>query len=322
MAVWASCSSLISSSNTTTGTDDSQINMEKAADTCSNPVNDPDVDNPMESSIPSHIATAINDADSAPGISKLVPESNSSGNGGGHGPWMLMSYKNKKAYASSTPSNKAHSHSGSRFALLQTFTEETDGALRELEPTAVEDLSKNDTPAKDQIVKIWKKVQSKSKKTMSSTHLKPNDPKPAKAMKKPLNDITNGKSYPKPDSAGTSMSGTATHSRNPQTSRMISFCPENTFMPNFSTSSPPVNNGTNSFPIINSSAIFGHCPPENAIVEHSTENEMERRRRFRNPAGYGFVGGDIDDVCLRNDRGGWSGNFMVQLWCDDDEARF
>lgn len=80
------------------------------------------------------------------------------GSGGGHGPWMLMSYKNKKVPVSNAPNNKAPVQSGSRFALLQTFSEGDDGALREEAPTAVEELSNKSTPVEPPIVKLWKKV--------------------------------------------------------------------------------------------------------------------------------------------------------------------
>lgn len=39
---------------------------------------------------------------------------------GGPGPWMLMSYKNKKSNPAKTTQNFARPKSGSRFSLLQT----------------------------------------------------------------------------------------------------------------------------------------------------------------------------------------------------------
>ncbi|KAK9939900.1 hypothetical protein M0R45_016580 [Rubus argutus] len=114
----------------------------------------------------------------------------------GHGPWMLMSYKNKKPSSSKSPNNAAPSTSGSRFALLQTFSE-GDDALHEEAPTAIESLSLKPASSEPKIVTMWKKVQDKAKwKPIASNPHNPSDnfvPSIAKSQQ-PLVDITNGKS--------------------------------------------------------------------------------------------------------------------------------
>ena len=80
---------------------------------------------------------------------------------GGPGPWMLMLYKNKKTSPNKMPHNAAPSKSGSRFALLQTFTEDGDNAMNEQPPTPIEELTKSTSPSEPKIVTMWKRVQEK-----------------------------------------------------------------------------------------------------------------------------------------------------------------
>ncbi|KAK9929514.1 hypothetical protein M0R45_026610 [Rubus argutus] len=61
---------------------------------------------------------------------------------------------------------------------------------------------------------------------------------------------------------------------------------------------PPVNNGTNSSPIINNSAIFGHCPPENSIAENSPEIMMEATEPYNSQVHFDFAGRKLEKIVL------------------------
>ncbi|KAK9950387.1 hypothetical protein M0R45_005880 [Rubus argutus] len=95
------------------------------------------------------------------------------------------------------PANMTPVKSGSRFALLQTFSEGFDDALREEPPTPIEELGKKYYTAEPKIATLWKKVQAKAKGIAgaSSSGGIPCAPvsKTTPKSLKPLKDITNGK---------------------------------------------------------------------------------------------------------------------------------
>ena len=122
------------------------------------------------------------------------------------GPWMLMSYKNKKKQADQ-PSLKKSNVQGSRFSVLQDDHTENDVEHGE-------DMEVNTTTQAPKIVKLWNSFQAKQKKvaetnTSSMTKSDPNIPKVASRnvskagvpsssgskfdVRPPLQDLSNGK---------------------------------------------------------------------------------------------------------------------------------
>lgn len=199
-----------------------------------------------------------------------------------------MSYKNKKISSNNAPANMKPAQYGSRYALLETFMEGGENALREVEPTAVEELTKPTTLSESPIVSVWKEVQKKMKKNNSTKTSADNgtqNPKPASAtktntnLKKALKDITNGKAHAKilaprfnvgssscnlKDKAPiNSQNGRSNHSR----STKISNC-SNSVRPTPSTVE-------DSHPLFQFSKTFGHCPPEDDPIEDMSCTIME-----------------------------------------------
>lgn len=78
-----------------------------------------------------------------------------------NGPWMLMSYKNKRRNSTGPSNNKPKQDSGSRFELLQSFSEGPDGALHEDPPSSTAEINRQPPPEEPKIVKIWRKVREK-----------------------------------------------------------------------------------------------------------------------------------------------------------------
>ncbi|XP_040368818.1 uncharacterized protein LOC121051046 [Rosa chinensis] len=196
----------------------------------------------------------------------------------GHGPWMLMSYKNKKVNSNKVPPNRMPTQSGSRYALLETYTEGDNGALREEQPTAVETLVADDRTPEPVVVSKWKQVQQKMKKasTDSGNHVIPPKTIPQNknttAQKKPLKDITNGKAPVKQilprfnigsGSSHASSKGTITYQVR---KTKISNHHSNTGKSNSNASSSSVQD---THPQVNIAASFGHCPPENNFITAS-----------------------------------------------------
>ena len=105
------------------------------------------------------IVTPSHDNDNSGSKPPISPAS------GGRGPWMLMSYKNKnKINLKNAPANMKPVQSGSRYALLETFTEGEENALKEADPIAVEDLCNSTNHSEPPIISIWKEVQHKKKR--------------------------------------------------------------------------------------------------------------------------------------------------------------
>ncbi|KAK9944324.1 hypothetical protein M0R45_009897 [Rubus argutus] len=283
--VKANCSLLNGSSDTTKHIDDIQTNMEGPADKNNDTTMDSSGDaciNPNDSSAASTPAPILNSHDSLKvKFVSLKGESETKfvGSGGGHGPWMLMSYKNKKVLVSNAPNNKAPAQTGSRFALLQTFSEGEDGALREEAPTNVEELFNKSTPVEPPIVKLWKKVQEKNKKNLGTTQYMPTDPIPAKVLNKPLKDITNGKNQHKhvvkSGTARTPRTNAAAKASSSQSREMTSFIIDSPIKPQFSTPILTVNNVPKPSCVTNTSAVFGHCSLEISGNENIPEDNMD-----------------------------------------------
>ncbi|KAK9922736.1 hypothetical protein M0R45_031184 [Rubus argutus] len=189
----------------------------------------------------------------------------------GHGPWMLMSYKNRKVNPNKVPANSAPTQSGSRYALLETFVETENGALTEIQPTTVESLTSKKIQEPG-VVSTWKKVQKKIKKTISDTSKhtaasskSANKAKANTAQKMPLSDITNGKPIPRQFIPKFNMGSTSNQSSqkdtaNQQTTKLLAASQsapfESTHVPD---SVPTVQE---SHPQVNISASYGNCPPE------------------------------------------------------------
>lgn len=188
-----------------------------------------------------------------------------------HGPWMLMSYKNRKANPTKIPANSAPAQSGSRFALLETFVESEDGALTEVQPTVVESLT-NKKIQEPPIVSIWKKVQKKIDKNIPDTskHAATSrkgarNAKSTTSQKKTLTDITNGKPVPRQYAPKFNMGNTSKQSSGKDTvnlkmeatpivSHTLSL--GKTQLPDSSTTVQELH------PQVNIAAEFGNCPPE------------------------------------------------------------
>ncbi|XP_040365848.1 uncharacterized protein LOC112177246 [Rosa chinensis] len=124
----------------------------------------------------------------------------------GHGPWMLMSYKNRKMNSAKAPSNLAATKPGSIFAILQTYNAEGENAMQE-EPFIQDDqVSKHESSSELKIVKVWKKVKEKlaqngenTKETTSKSTIYAESPPKSTVINSSkvnvaLKDITNDKS--------------------------------------------------------------------------------------------------------------------------------
>ncbi|PRQ53919.1 putative transcription factor interactor and regulator CCHC(Zn) family [Rosa chinensis] len=188
----------------------------------------------------------------------------------GHGPWMLMSYKNKKANPNKIPANSAQVQSGSRFTLLETFVEGEENALNEVQPTPIVSLDAKDNP-EPAVVRVWKQVQKKANMITA------NIGKPSGSQKKPLKDITNGKSSLRPSvpkfnlgKKSTQPSGkhivTTLAQKSKATSQPISIDKNQS-----SVSSSSVQD---SHPPSNFSAKFGNCLPESCTNLEPTCTEI------------------------------------------------
>ncbi|KAK9938790.1 hypothetical protein M0R45_015510 [Rubus argutus] len=238
-----------------------------------------------ENRIPHNIDNNVTSPQDIGSSDSKLPKSPESG---GHSPWMLMSYKNKKFSSNNAPENMKPAQFGSRYALLETFVEGGENALRDAKPTAVEELTKPTTLSEPSIINVWKAVQKKMKKNNSTKTSATNgtqNSKPVPAtktntnLKKALKDITNGKAHakilaprfnvgssscnPKDKSPINSQNGRSNHSR----STKISEC-SNIVRPTPSTVE-------NSHTLFQFSTTFGHCPPEDDPIEDISCTIME-----------------------------------------------
>jgi hypothetical protein len=193
---------------------------------------------------------------------------------GGPGPWMLMSYKNKKTSPDKTPHNAAPSKSGSRFALLQTFTEDGDNAMNEQSPTPIEELTKSTPPSEPKIVTMWKRVQAKlpidSSKSNSSDGSHPKNLGNQKQMKA-LKDITNGKTVPMTGLMQLGPANRKTSKPSLPSRRKTPIIHETATTPQFPTLSSLINDAQANPAQCIVPALFGHCPPENLHDDDSSQ---------------------------------------------------
>ncbi|KAK9944852.1 hypothetical protein M0R45_010398 [Rubus argutus] len=202
-------------------------------------------------------------------INALTDIASESKQGRGHGPWMLMSYKNKKMNAAKLPANMTPVKLGSRFALLQTFSEGFDDAMREEPPTPIEELGKKYFTAEPKIATQWKKVQAKAKGIAgaSSSGGIPCAPvsKTTPKSLKPLKDITNGKldlSKSTKSHSNVPKQTTRTHSIS-QSRKKHSEAHDPTAITPFPNLESLIS-GVQAQPLqSDSSILFGHCPSEN-----------------------------------------------------------
>lgn len=198
---------------------------------------------------------------------------------GGHGPWMLMAYKNKKRDNSASGNAKGQTGSGSRFSVLENKTEneEAEGIIgaTNMESPVVPMVTrpKENEP---KIVTLWKQVQKKIQTrspidSMTGTQKTSHDPQASTssgfkaANGQPMTDITNGKpagkgrfslqTPNKPRKSGVGVKGLKTSTSNSLT---------------FSIPGPDLSPLTSDFhinpPSHNTSANYGHCPPENGSI--------------------------------------------------------
>ncbi|KAK9911969.1 hypothetical protein M0R45_035846 [Rubus argutus] len=220
---------------------------------------------------PSNADTAASLDTNLPNTDMEVVEQTEMTKSNSHGPWMLMSYKNRKANPTKIPANCAPAQSGSRFALLETFVESKDGALTEVQPTAVESLTSKKIH-EPPIVSIWKKVQKKIDKNIPDTskHTATSrkgarNTKSTTSQKKALTDITNGKPVPRQYAPKFNMGSTSKQpsdkdtvnlqlEKTPTVSHTLSL--GKTQLPNSSTTVQELHAQ------VNIAAEFGNCPPE------------------------------------------------------------
>ncbi|XP_024177648.1 uncharacterized protein LOC112183494 [Rosa chinensis] len=202
----------------------------------------------------------------------------------GHGPWMLMSYKNKKANSSKIPANSASVQSGSRFALLETFVEGEDNALKEVQSTTIDSLNAKDN-SEPAVVHMWKQVQKKANKTIfdnsqqaSTSSKSTSASKSHGSLKKPLKDITNGKSnlrplVPKFNAGKSSTQTPRKYAVSSTVKKSIASSQPNTTDKN--NSPAPSISIQDSHPPSNFSVEFGNCPPESCTNLESSCTEMD-----------------------------------------------
>ncbi|KAK9904392.1 hypothetical protein M0R45_000758 [Rubus argutus] len=223
----------------------------------------------------------INNISSALKTNALPDQTSDSKQEGGHRPWMLMSYKNKKMNSTKLPGNAVPVKSGSRFTLLQNFFEGFDDALREEPPTPIQELGKNQYASEPKIVTQWKKVPAKAKgksETSSSGRILAEfNPRATPNSLKPLKDITNGKlDWPKvaKSSSNVSKHNTRTHSisqsrkKHSEAHDIIAKAP----FPNLES----LISGVQSQPVpSDTSILFGHCPPEILDTGSDCPNAMD-----------------------------------------------
>lgn len=209
--------------------------------------------------------------------------------GGGHGPWMLMSYRNKKREVIAPENSKTRATYGSRFAILE---DEADGIMKNAEVNVDTEIpSKPIVPSdpEPKIVTLWKQVQKKihnKNKNEDKTQATKGTRNPvtdsnAKAKtgsSKPMMDITNGNL-----NVGNTMSKASySKSRKTGASNKSSTTPSSAM--NFTFPHPdlsPLMNGKQPDPPNqdvplqqNVSAYFGHCPPENGSLNSSLDGDV------------------------------------------------
>lgn len=143
------------------------------------------------------------EADSPPRTTKSNTPVNSQANG--HGPWMLMSYKNKKRITTANDHTWDHEASGSRFFIFET--NEVDNYGNVVEDFGIDMITKAYLPIDNEpeIVSLWKSLQKNiNDKDFTEPKAKSQDfvvtPKATSSSIKgktshPMKDITNGKFF-------------------------------------------------------------------------------------------------------------------------------
>jgi hypothetical protein len=230
-----------------------------------------------------------------------------------NGPWMLMSYKNKRRNSTGPSNNKPKHDSGSRFELLQSFSEGPDGALHEDPPTSVAEINRQPPPEEPKIVKIWRKFQEKVNldPSTSNTSIGNVDVVVNANVPKPLKDITNSmnpaKSTPKFTTAiHRKPHGPKLQIRQTRKSRSQS----ETHVPTpFPPDPDPIFTCQNSTGAqVNFQGAFGHCPPEPTLDPDDTMLDQVLFSPINNDQTcHGIVNGNlqainekINDVCHPN----------------------
>lgn len=205
-------------------------------------------------------------ADPPPRITKSNTPVNSQANG--HGPWMLMSYKNKKRISTANVHTQDRVASGSRFSILESNEVDNNGDA--IEDSGADMITKASLHVDNEpkIVSLWKSLQQKindkdsaepktnSQDTVASLKATPSSSVKSKTSH-PMKDITNGKSSGIGDTPSKARrNGLGTKMLKDAGPGAKSF---SIFVPGLPTllksTAPPA-------PVANTSASFGHCPPE------------------------------------------------------------
>ncbi|KAK9912767.1 hypothetical protein M0R45_036611 [Rubus argutus] len=195
-----------------------------------------------------------------------------------HGPWMLMTYKSKKWDSSKGGNSKRQANLGSRFSVLETETEDTIKDNNVKPRATMIDTSPTPNDKEPRIVTLWKsvqqKLQSKNEEELASSlspDSKENACSPSSSKRnvgkaKAMKDITNGKPV-----SNDRMSKHAPSKPKKSASHSTGMKVSNSSITAFSFPSPDITPllgiGHSNPPILNNSATYGHCPPENDAMD-------------------------------------------------------
>ncbi|KAK9903704.1 hypothetical protein M0R45_001031 [Rubus argutus] len=196
------------------------------------PVNEAPV-NPVTSNVSADVHMTLTTKTPDPTVS---PDGNEESTSNSHGPWMLMSYKNRKRESTANGNTKGLGASGSRFSILETDEDEY--------ATSAADNTKTPVTPKKSNSELLPSSSSKSRK--ASSH--------------PMKDITNGL----PVGTKDKKLGPGKPRKSVTGSKMVKGStadvkPFSISLPNapsiFKTTNPATS-------LANVPASFGHCPPE------------------------------------------------------------
>lgn len=224
--------------------------------------------NPVTNNVPAdvHMSMATETPDPT-----VLPATTKESTSNGHGPWMLMTYKNKKRESTANGNNKDQGASGSRFSILET--DEDANAASEADNMKAPVTPKVTLPTDNEprIVSLWKNLQKKlhdkdSNEKVSHSKKSNSDFTPSsssgsrKASSHPMKDITNGLPVVTMDKklgrGKPRKSGTGSKMVKGSTAGVKQFS-----IPLLD--APSIFKATNSATFsTNVPASFGHCPPE------------------------------------------------------------
>ncbi|KAK9941422.1 hypothetical protein M0R45_018024 [Rubus argutus] len=250
---------------------------------------------------PSADVSVSMEADSPHPVKKLNISVESQANG--HGPWMLMSYKNKKRDSPANGNAQGRAPSGSRFSVLEVTEDGTSGnvdANTEDDMTSKAAVSADNEP---KIVSLWKSMQRKMKEKGSDEPQLKNRNDLAETIagsssakgksSLPMKDITNGKV------TGNGSRSVASSSKSRKAGLGLKILKDpgsgaKTFsfpVPDFT---PPLKATATSPPLTNTPATFGHCPPENTSVVGFAGGSSSSGSPCNDQASSGFASATFD----------------------------